>query len=434
MRHVLAALLVGVAAAQPLPALGQIEGREETHEALKTAQSEAEKLAATRAANQKKLADIQARARSAAKAVQAAEDKLSAIEADLARLDREIAAGEKALAEDEARLNETLAALLRVARRPPETAVLEPGSAVEKMRAARLMGQLGQQVEEQAAALRVQLEELDALYSETETARAKAADGAKQLASRQKEIEKVMAERQSALAALDQDLAARQKRIKALSAKAKSLDAMFAALVAERAMARPHKRPSVQDRRRGSDYVQRKQRAESGAVGFVSGTPFAGQKGRLPLPARGPVVARFGDKTPRDALGLKGLEVETRPGAQVVAPVDGEILYSGQFRSYGGLLIVDVGSGYHMLIAGLDDVQAVVGQRLLAGEPIGAMAGAGAQSYNSPNFAQSGGRRGQLAVSKEQEKAPRLYFELRKGGKPFDPWVWLAPSERRKRG
>ncbi len=66
--------------------------------------------------------------------------------------------------------------------------------------------------------------------------------------------------------------------------------------------------------------------------------------------------------------------LEIRAGAQIVAPFDGRIAFEGPFRSYGQILIIEHGGGYHTVLAGLDRVDAVVGQWLLAGEPVGPMA------------------------------------------------------------
>jgi septal ring factor EnvC (AmiA/AmiB activator) len=108
-------------------------------------------------------------------------------------------------------------------------------------------------------------------------------------------------------------------------------------------------------------------------------------------------------------LRSQGITVETLPLAQVVAPHDGLVVFAGNYRDYGLLLIIDHGEGYHTLLAGLSRIDGTVGQWLLAGEPIGQM-GAG-----------SGGK-------------PNLYVELRRHGEPLNPLPWLAANERRVSG
>ncbi len=106
--------------------------------------------------------------------------------------------------------------------------------------------------------------------------------------------------------------------------------------------------------------------------------------------------------------------LETRAGAQIVAPFDGRIAFEGPFRSYGQILIIEHGGGYHTVLAGLDRVDAVVGQWLLAGEPVGSMAPVGAPQGS-----------GDLSAAGR----PKLYLELRRNGQPVDPVPWFSTAE-----
>jgi septal ring factor EnvC (AmiA/AmiB activator) len=150
--------------------------------------------------------------------------------------------------------------------------------------------------------------------------------------------------------------------------------------------------------------------------------PFQLAKGKLPMPARGRRALGFGDKTQYGGTS-KGLVLETRFGARVTAPCDGWVVYAGEFRSYGQLLIINAGGGYHVLIAGLSQMDVGPGQFVLAAEPIGTMSGA-------PRTAQLATERtgmGQAPLS----SAPVLYIEFRKDGEPInsDPW-WVSPHEK----
>ena len=90
--------------------------------------------------------------------------------------------------------------------------------------------------------------------------------------------------------------------------------------------------------------------------------------------------------------------------AQVTAPADGEIVFAGPFEGYGGLLILSPGEDYFVVIGGLGRLDATVGQHVLAGEPLGAMAGAGGSGD------------------------PVMYIELRQDNAPIDPLPWFAPE------
>jgi septal ring factor EnvC (AmiA/AmiB activator) len=144
--------------------------------------------------------------------------------------------------------------------------------------------------------------------------------------------------------------------------------------------------------------------------------PFPDAKGLLPLPVQGKRVLTFGEKTQNGGQS-KGVILETRHGAQVVSPSDGWIVYAGEFRSYGQLLIINAGGGYHILLAGLSQIDVQLGQFVLAGEPVGVMSTAA----KGPQ-------------AKTQENAPILYIEFRKDQRPIDPDPWWSDASRKVQG
>ena len=142
---------------------------------------------------------------------------------------------------------------------------------------------------------------------------------------------------------------------------------------------------------------------------------FASAKGRLPLPLNGIKIRSFGDA---DGLGgtEKGLSVATRTGTNVTAPADGWVVYAGPFRSYGQLLILNAGGGYHVLLAGMERISVNLGQFVVTGEPVAVMGG-GPQSAAA------------VATGASQ---PVLYIEFRKDGTPVDPSPWWAATDNEK--
>jgi murein hydrolase activator len=136
--------------------------------------------------------------------------------------------------------------------------------------------------------------------------------------------------------------------------------------------------------------------------------PFDKAKGSLPMPCAGKKIKAFGA---RDEAGGKseGVMVESRNEAQVISPSDGWVIYSGQFRSYGQLLIINAGGGYHILLAGMDQIYTSVGQFVLAGEPVAVMGKAAPDTANGT-----------------QLRGPALYIEFRKDARPVDPDPWWS--------
>ena len=152
--------------------------------------------------------------------------------------------------------------------------------------------------------------------------------------------------------------------------------------------------------------------------------PFDTLKGALSMPASGKRVVSYGERTEVGATS-KGIVIETRTGAQITSPSDGWVVYAGEFRSYGQLLIINGGGGYHIVLAGLTRIDAVLGQFVLAGEPVGAMGAGGTGVAGLGPDARAPAR---AAAGKAQDAPPVLYVEFRKDGRPFDPGPWWAPE------
>jgi murein hydrolase activator len=129
-------------------------------------------------------------------------------------------------------------------------------------------------------------------------------------------------------------------------------------------------------------------------------------RGRLGWPAEGRVVEEYGTRVnPR--FGTKtfrnGIDIDAGEGANIHAVFPGHVLYTGWFRGYGNLIIVDHGSEYYTLYAHVADIKVAEGDDVKQGQVIGTV-----------------GDTGSL-------QGPRLYFEVRYQGKPQDPAQWLRP-------
>ena len=138
--------------------------------------------------------------------------------------------------------------------------------------------------------------------------------------------------------------------------------------------------------------------------------PFSAARGRLMLPASGVNVVDYGAG---DGFGgiSQGLSIVTRAEAQVVAPADGWVLYTGDYLNYGQIVILNAGQDYTILLAGLDKVTVDIGQIVLLGEPVGSM---GSRTI------------GRTVTTSAGVSRPTLYIEMRKNNEPVDPTGWWA--------
>ena len=85
-------------------------------------------------------------------------------------------------------------------------------------------------------------------------------------------------------------------------------------------------------------------------------------RGARPMPAAGQVTREFG--AGGEGGAARGMTLSALAGARVVSPCGGKVVFGSSFRSYGLLLIVDCGDGYHFVLAGLDRLDAAPGQRV----------------------------------------------------------------------
>ena len=138
--------------------------------------------------------------------------------------------------------------------------------------------------------------------------------------------------------------------------------------------------------------------------------PFASARGFLNFPVSGVNVINYGDG---DGFGgvSKGLSVVTRAQAAVMAPADGTVLYAGTYLNYGQIVILDVGQDHTILLAGLEAIEAKIGQFVRMGDRLGTM---GSRTI------------GRTVATSAGASNPTLYIELRDKTSPIDPTGWWA--------
>jgi septal ring factor EnvC (AmiA/AmiB activator) len=316
-------------------------------------------------------------------------------------------------------LAEVLAALQRMGHRPPPVLLVRPEDALASIHSAILLGAVVPELRSAAEELAKNLQDLVKVREAKQKERDELRANASALAEGRARIEMLIAERQSQRDASAAQLQAEQQRAGALADQATSLRELIDRMeqeneVAAKAAAQAAKAAEIA-KTEGGD----KPADSLGDAGRL--TPkvaFANAKGLLPMPANGTEIKAFGDP---DGLGGKslGIELATRDGATVSSPSDGWVVYSGPFRSYGQLLIINAGDGYHVLLAGMDRIDVQLGQFVLAGEPVAVMASTRLASAGAVNVGST---------------QPVLYIEFRKDGASIDPAPWWAASRIEKVG
>jgi septal ring factor EnvC (AmiA/AmiB activator) len=229
------------------------------------------------------------------------------------------------------------------------------------------------------------------------------------LDSERKRMAALTDERQKQQAEREQALAAERAHAAQLAQKADNLKDLIGKLEASL-------NPAVRDAREAARSDNRPALSAYRDPGRLApAVAFASLRAQVPIPVNGVKLKGFG-ASDGNGGAEKGVSIATRAAAQVTAPADGWVVYAGPFRSYGKLLILNVGGGYHVLLAGMDRISVDLGQFVLAGEPVAVMG-------NGPQIASI------LAAGSRQ---PVLYIEFRKDGTPVDPGPWWVAGEGEK--
>jgi septal ring factor EnvC (AmiA/AmiB activator) len=345
-----------------------------------------------------------------AQKIQEAEGRLTEIEKRAGQLAEKEKHKRVELKGRHAELSRILTILQRLGRQPPPVLVTEREDALTMVRSGMLLGHSFRTVKPLADQLAADLNELNVLEAQLGEERAK------QLAA-EVELKSSHAAIETALKAKADALKSGQARLDEL----KHTAAKYASVINTLADASAGLDRVVADKTGLGLYEAELARTagvelkpDAKKIAFVQpgrmkpAIPFGQAKGMLPLPAQGRKVRNFGAA---DDFGgtAKGIVIETRSGAQVTAPCDGWVTFAQDLKSYGRVLIINGGGGYHVVLAGMDVIQVNIGQFVLAGEPVATMA--------APDEA---------AQSGAPAQKPALYVEFRKDQRAIDPDPWWS--------
>jgi murein hydrolase activator len=317
------------------------------------------------------------------------------------KLKSEIAAINLDLASKQDVIAEVLAGLQRLEHNPPPALLVAPDDVLDALRGAMVFGAIVPELRHMAQKLHDQLAELKTLRETLDIEIKQHDEALKALNASRTEINALIAEKKALALSSQQELESERKRAEELAAKATSLKQLLADLAAEKAKAEARLTAEAKARAEAEKRLQE--------ASLQPEMAFSKAKGQIKYPADGKIVGTFHQDS---TIGgrLDGIVIATAKQAQVISPVTGKVEFSGKFRSYGQLTIINPGEGYLVLLAGMDQVVATHGQSVKAGEPVGTM----------------GEKPGQIATSNgfSNLTTPVLYVEFRKNGDPVDPTPW----------
>ena len=367
---------------------------------------EIDALGDDRRALNRQLIDTAARVRDVEASIEATQARLKPLE-DQEGLFR------KSLDERRATIVEILAVLQRVGHQPPPALLVQPEDALQAVRTAIMLGAVVPEMRAQADALAGDLADLVRVRKDMVGERERLARDLDSLGREQLRMNLLIDERQKKQEVTEQALDAERQRAADLARQVDSLKDLIAKLESGLDSAARAARAEARSIEEGGTRPDLAALTDPGRM--APAVAFAATRGHLRLPVNGVKIREFGAS---DGVGgtQKGLSIAAHAGAQITSPCDGWVVYAGTFRSYGQLLILNAGGGYHILLAGMERISVDLGQFVLTGEPVAVM---------------GGGSQVSAAVA-TKSKQPVLYVEFRKDGTPIDPSPWWATNEGEK--
>lgn len=289
----------------------------------------------------------------AADQVSTLEEQRGAIAKKITELDNKIEGLSAEIERNRVRIAEAASSILFVASHPS----FNTDDMRQYALASAVLSGAVQRFDEEMERAEAQIKELAAAREERAIEKEKLDRTAKKYAAEKTQLDKLLRQRAAQNEKLKNQQAAVRKKLRELSARAKNISELSAGV--------------------GSSKM-------SGDARF--------SRRKLNPPVRGRLVVRFGEKT---ALGLNsdGWRIRTRGDALVMAPADGEVKFADSFKGFGKVIIMSHKNGYNTVLTNLGQIDAVVGQEVLAGEPVGRM---------NPN-------------------KPEMYLEVRRGNKAVNP-------------
>ncbi len=313
-------------------------------------------------------------------------------------------------------LTQVLGALERIGLNPPPAILVTPEDALSSVRSAILLGAVVPQLRSQTDALVADLDALKRITTSIANERSSLLTVLNSQTEERHRLDALVAQKGKLRTASEASRRLENDKIIAMASQSKSLKDLIVSLEKDMALEKnTSERLSREEDRRLA--LERAHANENGAADAHLGPiiDLTSLKGMLALPVSGKFIKTFGNN---DGFGGKstGSILAAVPSGVVATPLDATILYAGPFRSYKQLLILDAGSGYHVVLGGMERIIVSTGQFVLSGEPIGVM---GAKPTTSLDNA--------LLTAK-----PELYIEFRKDGKPVDsaPWWAVKPTKR----
>lgn len=268
-----------------------------------------------------------------------------------------------------------MSALIRIRRTPPESFFARNKEPYETAQSISIMRNLLPSIERHAEQLEATLKDLDAVTIDLKSRRKDLITESELLQTRRIKLSTLLSKRKNLYSKIDSDIKKHEVAIQKISLQAKNLEDLVKRIKKQEI--------ELENKRQKENKLKRKKPSIKPS-----------QNARLPISG---IIRTSYNATDELGAKSKGLTIEGRTESLVIAPMNGTVSYTGTFKRYGNIVIIEHSDNYHSLIAGLGEITAITGTQIKAGEPVGTL----------PNSSLN--------------PRPTVYYELRKNGKPVNP-------------
>ncbi len=362
----------------------------------------------------KKLRELKKKLRNVGGKAQKYEAKISLLDSEIEKLILARKEKYRNLKTGKDNLKTSIGAIQRMSLRPVTAVMIRAEDIKDMMHGGFLLRTIIPRIQLEIDRLEKQLYNINSLQAILTGKIAKQRLLREALVIEQKKLSSLVAENKNILVRTNRKRSEIEKRIAKLTISAKSLNELIVRLNEIEELS-----PNYSPRR-----LNQLDNPENTFLGLKK-TKISLAQGRLTRPVEGLLIQEFGVETSAGGK-TRGLIWEIRREAVIVSPWGGKIVYSGYFRSFGHILIINHGEGYHSLISGLKTSFVEIDQWVLRGEPLG-LAGI---IISKDSFAINQDSESQL----NKQQRTTLYVEFRKHGQPINPLPWMAARNNRING
>jgi septal ring factor EnvC (AmiA/AmiB activator) len=287
---------------------------------------------------------------------------------------------------DQKTLIRLLSTLQRIENNPPPLSINQVKNSAQSTQAAILAAALVKELEKRANTLANNLSELKRVQDEVISNQSKLAANENILKKRQKKIDQLIITKKELKVNVEYEEEKAIREVENLALKVNSLKELIEALEKSAASIMPRIKPKKVGHTPNSKV--------NNTLSNNSGSEFLLLKGKLDKPVNGNLISRYEGNN-------KGLTFSARSKSQVSSPINGKIEFSGAFKNYNNIVIINAGEGYFVVFTGIGEIFTNTGETTRIGEPLGEM------PFNENN-------------------KTNLYVEFRRNGKTINPTPWFT--------